>query len=555
MSSTAVSRFGYIRASEIDIQNNTIKIYDITHKEVVDAKYISFDYLEIDRFYHISPDGSVAPEIIEKLSSYGTTYIPIVYITNGELFVYSDTAFDFFEYAESVDIDALTVLTARMVSENLINIPHSTRKIERLANISLGSIWCIGDEEEVLYIDDDTVLTTKNKYLLDDVNVGKVCVSVGDVLKRGDLITRFAHIPDKPYINDVRKIELFLGSHSVSESNRKFLQKISRAITKNTIPLYVDLDVLTSIPLSSLNAISEVFKHIAAAAIETSSIKAESETAECLISHTHLVQERCVCNIFSRGEWILETWGTTETVSLSDSGTTLIVSKAQASAGDTLLASTDNYAFDEDIVASEDSVNLHITNAEATGIETSDTSGSLQRNSFVDMLDESKILQVFHASGDLDDNYPFSNIIVNIADAIHLSENNKKVLSFYYQASASMEDSNKFIMENIFEVGTNEQLIKKLTVQIEDDIAGDLKASINQVERVAAALQSDTQAIHKFKTETASALDDYIPDGLMEYQVEGGIDDLRSNRFMVVGIVNITGEDDMKVIGDTDVDD
>jgi len=171
------------------------------------------------------------------------------------------------------------------------------------------------------------------------------------------------------------------------------------------------------------------------------------------------------------------------------------------------------------------------------------------------MLDESKILQVFHASGDLDDNYPFSNIIVNIADAIHLSESNKKVLSFYYQASASMEDSNKFIMENIFEVGTNEQLIKKLTVQIEDDIAGDLKASINQVERVAAALQSDTQAIHKFKTETASALDDYIPDGLMEYQVEGGIDDLRSNRFMVVGIVNITGEDDMKVIGDTDVDD
>lgn len=548
----AVSRFGYIKATEIDVVNRKIKVYDTTHTEVNNIHYISCDYLQIDEFFKVI-GGVVDSRVIDILSGYNIDFIPIIYIQSAGPYIFNGADIDFFSEAKDSDIDELTVSTAKMITENLIYSPHSRKEIERLVNISLGAIWCASDAEEVVSIDEEYIYTTKNRYTISPLNKGHICVMEGDVLNSGDLISRFAEVPASIEIEAVKNINLFLRTTPLSESNKSFLYRLSSAVAKNTIPLAIDISTLSYLSTKAINIVSSVFKNIEVGCIEFSSNAKREDTVRPFSLGGYVVQESVLGAIADKGAWFLQNWSNSSILGIEESSSMIIVESGEVRHDEEL--EIESIVSHEDIIHTTDKDDFYLVDPVIMGgTEQDDMSGRLESNEFGGVEDTGDIVSTFADFASVTDSDSLADIIVNLADTIRAQEG--RGLTVYSSAVADVliEDVGERVVSSSMKL-TPVDLLRKdgALTTVEKSIIGD-EGTLAYIERLDANISTIHSAIHTPSAETILASESTQKTATMLAADNTAPGDNSSNKFMIISRPLVITEDSMAIYSDNEIE-
>lgn len=359
---TNIPMFGHVLTDEVDVSQKKIQIRDI-HKNLIDPNgYVSFGYIDIEKFYKIS-NGVVSQEVIDFISNYGGSSNPIIYIKDvGVIFENGET--NFLENISEEDNNYLTKASFRILANKSAYFPSTTKIIEEMVNIVCGALYA-SMEEEVLYVDDEMVITTKNEYLLEGINAGKQCVVVGDKLNGGDLITKIIQTSgNNTILREVEKINSFMATVGLSTSNKDFLSNLSRNITKSKTNISIDMDLFTSLSTDTITLIAEVAQLSSNKAVSTTSSKI-MESSIGLSSSEDYIFERSdfISPIISEG-WILDIFAPTQEIFLA-AGEKIIYPDADSANGSDNFAISMPPVIDSSIIEVDDVV-ANILEIEAT---------------------------------------------------------------------------------------------------------------------------------------------------------------------------------------------
>jgi len=236
-------RIGFIYWDDYNPVGRTIKIRDFGGKEIPSASdcMVSFSFTDKRHIYRVK-DGALSHDGVAALSelSRGEIY-PVMFTHN-----YSPKYFGLTAITRGTNIG--TELGGQLLSvlSSLSSYyPDSIYHTKILGNMMAGAIWSNTDET-VLYVSEDKVVTTKNKYSLTGINHGKAIVSVGQELRGGiNLITELIQISRDPsLVVDIARIKQRLSLFGGNRSYEVFLNKLSRAISRKKIAIVIPSEIL-----------------------------------------------------------------------------------------------------------------------------------------------------------------------------------------------------------------------------------------------------------------------------------------------------------------------
>ncbi len=262
--------FGFVSSSDINPSTGEIYIKDVNGAIVENVNFFSVNFLDIEKFYSVD-DGMVDNEAIVALSASTADSIPVTYMIDVSSEIFRNGILKFVENGTSDDFLAILNASLRIISDQMAYYPSTAKLLHRLSNILLGAVYAI-DNETILSVSADMVVTTKNTYYLEGINNGRSFVEVGDIVVASDLITELATLNvDIAFIQDVGKIESYINAMTPSISNTVFLRQISSAIVKKSASVIIPPDVFAEVDIEIISAVGDVFELSSAISTNTSS--------------------------------------------------------------------------------------------------------------------------------------------------------------------------------------------------------------------------------------------------------------------------------------------
>ena len=296
--------FGYINIQEIDTQTSSVIIRDINGVAVEEIDFFSFAYLDIEKFFEID-NGVISSAAMDELSKYSSAQVPVVYMCDISRDIFRNGIFRFVDNITDASINKIIDSSLRIVSDQIVYFPDTIKLLLKLSNILLGAIYSTSFEN-VLYVSDTRIVTTKNEYILEGINEGRSIVSVGQELKPSELITSVATISsDIAFIDDVTKIISYINSAAPSYSNTVFLNKLSSAIAKKRAVVIIEPEIFAETDTAIISLINSIFKMSISTEVTTTSGIFDSSTIVSSSDMGWIIVSESNVNINAEGYWDL----------------------------------------------------------------------------------------------------------------------------------------------------------------------------------------------------------------------------------------------------------